>query len=233
MRAQTLFYLVLAAVLSGCAGNDIYVGDGAFLPSARMSVGLTKHEGAPTAPQSGHAIEASYHGAKGHTDQEREVGDDPLIFQGIVFAPPVDLNHDYSFRSGEVMYRWRKFFGQSQNWGLEVLGGVSHNIFYLTTTGGGASASQKFNTTGIALGVGGVWRFIPSTSLQVRLSFLGLNDREEVTANRFDVHVQHALARNLAVRAGITSWAIDVERSGNSDIRARLFGPAVALELAF
>lgn len=233
MRMRTFFYLALAAALSGCAGNDIFVSDGAFLPSARVSVGLSKHEGAPTAPQSGHAIEASYHGAKGRTEQEREVGDDPLVFQGIVFAPPVDLDHDYSFRSGEVMYRWRKFFGQSQKWGVEGLGGVSHNIFYLSTTGGGLAASQKFNTTGVALGVGGIWRFIPSTSLQVRLSFLGLSDREEVSANRLDVHVQHALARNLAVRAGITSWSIDVERSGNSDIRARLIGPAVAVELAF
>ena len=235
MRLPTFFYLLLAAAfLAGCAGNDIHVNDGAFLPSARMSVGLSKHEGAPTTPQSGHAIEGSYHGARGHTEQERETGDDNIDYQGVTFVAPVELNHDYSFRSGEIMYRWRKFFGQRQSFGVEALGGVGHNIFYLTTTAaGGLAASHKFNSTGLALAVGGIWRFQPQTSLQVRITSIGGSSKEEVSASRFDLHVVHAVSRNVAVRGGLTSWSVDVERTGNSDIRASFGGPAVALEIAF
>lgn len=221
------------ALLAGCAGNDIRVDDTALLPSARMSVGLSKHQSAPTTPQNGHAIEASYHGAKGSDKQERETGDDDLIFQGVTFVAPVELSHDYSFRSGELMYRWRRFFGQSQRFGVEALGGVGHNIFYLATAGGGLVASQKFNTTGLALGIGVIWRFRPETSLQVRLTSIGSSEKEQVRAGRFDLHVVHALARNVALRGGLTSWSVDVERTGNSDIRASFGGPAVALEVNF
>jgi len=228
----------LAAVsLAGCASgpSDIEVGDTAFIPSARVSVPIfTKPSGmAPSTPQNGHVIEASYTGAKGSDKQELESGDDDIVFGGQTFVAPVNLKHEYNFKYGEIVYRWRKFFGGSQTFGMEALGGIGHSMFYLTTTGGGGqAASHKYNTTGLALGIGGIWKFRPDTSLQVRLSGMGSGDKEDISASRFDIHVVHAIARNIAIRGGLTSWHVSIERFG-SDIDASFSGPAIALDVAF
>lgn len=238
MRMRNLLRLTpvaAIAALAGCANgpSDIRISDGAFIPSGRISVPIiSKQQAPPSTPQNGHAIEASYTGAKGSDKQELETGNDPVLFDGVTFAAPVELKHEYAFRSGELLYRWRKFFGSSQNFGVEALGGVGHNIFYLTTTGGGQAASRKYNTTGLALGVGGIWKFRPDTSLQVRFTSMGSGEKEEISASRFDLHVVHALARNVAIRGGLSSWHVSIERTG-SDIEAGFSGPAIALDIMF
>ena len=115
---------------------------------------------------------------------------------------------------------------------MEALAGVGHGILYVATTAPGQAASQKFNTTGIAVGVGGIWKFQPQTSLQVRLTAFGGEDEGITSASRLDVHVVHSLARNIALRAGLSSWGVTVNRF-QSDVKASFGGPALALEVAF
>ena len=58
-------------------------------------------------------------------------------------------------------------------------------------------------------------------------------EKEGITgASRFDVHVVHVLASNVALRAGLTNWTVSVNRF-ESDVRASFGGPAVALEINF
>ena len=151
-----------ATPLAGFAGpSDLQIGDFAAIPSARVSMSLSKPTAAPAFAQNGHAIEASWTGARGNDKQELETGDDPIIFGGQTFSPPLEVKHEYKFKYGEVLYRWRKFFGGRQVFGMEALGGVGHGIFHVASTAPGQAASQKFNTTGLALGVGGIWKFRP------------------------------------------------------------------------
>ncbi len=224
------------ALLAGCASgpSDLEISDTAFLPSGRISVpiaGAGRKE-APSTAQNGHAIEMSYYGSQGSDKQDLEAGNDPILFNGVTFNAPVELRHEYKFRYGEAVYRWRHFFGSSRKFGMEALGGVGHGIFYVSTMGGGLAASHKYNSTGLVLGLGGIWKFRPDTSLQVRISGMGGGGKEEVNASRFDLHVVHTLARNIALRGGLSSWAVSVQRFG-SDIDASFSGPAAALEISF
>ena len=225
---------LVTALLAGCSSgpSNIRINDFAAIPSARVSVSLTKPTAAPAFPQNGHAIEASYTGAKGNDKQELETGDDPVIFNGVTFPSPNNLRHEYRWKYGEVLYRWRKFFGGSQVFGMEAFGGVGHGILYLASTAPGRAASQKFNTTGLALGVGGIWKLRPATSVQLRLTVFG-GEKEGITgASRLDVHLVHVLASNVALRGGLTHWSVSVNRF-QSDVRANFGGPAVALDINF
>lgn len=232
-RFLRLAAALAAAFLGGCASGDLRINDFAFVPSGRVSMQLTKRNAAPAFAQNGHAIEASYTGAKGRDKQQLESGDDPITFNGTTFTPPVEVNHEYNFKFGELVYRWRKFFGGSQVLGMEALGGVGHGIFHVASTAPGQAAGDKFNTTGLVLGVGGIWKFYPETNLQLRLTAFG-GEKEGITsASRFDVHVVHVLASNVALRGGLTYWNVSINRAFQSDIKASFGGPAVALEVAF
>ena len=225
---------LVTALLAGCTSgtSNIRISDLAAIPSARVSVSLTRPTAAPAFPQNGHAIEASYTGAKGNDKQELESSDDPIILNGVSFPPGSNLNHEYRWKYGELLYRWRRFFGGSQVAGMEVFGGVGHGILNVASTAPGLAASRKFNTTGLALGVGGIWKLRPETSVQLRLTAFG-GEKEGITsASRFDVHLVHVLASNVALRGGLTHWSVSVNRF-ESDVRASFGGPAVALDINF
>ncbi len=100
---------------------------------------------------------------------------------------------------------------------------------------------MNLSDAGLVLGVGGIWRFQPATSLQVRLTAFGSGSTEGVTsASRFEVYVAHALARNLNVRAGLGSLSARSAReddrdsnSTNSPIRASAGGVLLGLDFVF
>jgi hypothetical protein len=240
---RTLIALA-AAFFAGSALADhraIEVTDrGTFIPSVRLGVDMAPRGEAPAVPHSGHGFELGFTGASGDASQSRTAGAPALVFGGRIFAAPVELHHDYDFRFAEVAYRYRHFFGQG-TFGIEALGGLGYAQYELTVTSAAQRASEKLSSGGLVGGFGILWKFLPQTSLQSRLTVFGSGDAEGVSAAaRLDVFVAQALGRNAALRMGLTSWGLVSSReedddfsSLNSEIRAGFSGLALQLELAF
>jgi hypothetical protein len=232
-----------AALIAGPAFADhrqIDIEDNTFIPSARIGIDIFPRGEQPSVPHSGHGIEIGFTGTSGEDSQTRTAGAPALTFGGRSFTAPTTLNYDFDFRFLEIAYRFRHFFGAG-SFGIEALGGLGFAELEVRATSGLQTASEKLQSGGLVGGFGIVWKFLPQTSLQSRITIFGSGDREGVTgAARFDVFVAQALGRHAAVRAGLTSWGLVSQRdedddfgSINSHLRAGFGGLAVGLELAF
>lgn len=240
--------IVAAALVAGPALADhreIKVDDtSTFLPSGRLGIDIAPSGAStplgPSVPHTGHGIEIGFTGTTGKDHQTRTAGAPPLVFGGQAFAAPNELNHEFDFRYLEIVYRYRHFFGAEGGFGIEGLGGLGFAEYELTITSPTQRASEKLSNGGLVAGFGIIWKFLPRTSLQSRLTVFGSGDEEGVTgAARWDLFVAQALGRHASVRAGLTSWGLASSREDddfstlNSLIRARFSGLAVGLELAF
>ena len=240
-KALVLLAAALLAAPALANHRDIEVEDNVFIPSARIGIDIAPRGEAPSVPHTGHAIEIGLSGTSGDDSQTRTAGAPPLVFGGQVFAAPTTLNYDFDFRFFELAYRYRHFFGASRTFGIEALGGLGFAELDLGVSSVTQSAREKLQSGGLVGGFGIVWKFLPQTSLQSRITIFGSGDREGVTgAARFDVFVAQALGRHAAVRVGLTSWGLASARdedddfgSFNSQIRAGFGGLALGLELAF
>ena len=233
-----------AALIAGPAFADhrqLDIEDNVFLPSARIGIDIFPRGEQPSVPHSGHGIEIGFTGTSGEDSQTRTAGAPTLFFAGQPFASPTRLNYDFDFRFLEIAYRFRHFFGASRAFGIEALGGLGFAELDLGVSDATRSAREKLQSGGLVAGFGIVWKFLPQTSLQSRITVFGSGDQEGVTgAARFDVFVAQALGRHAAVRVGLTSWGLASERdedddfsSINSHLRAGFGGVALGLELAF
>jgi hypothetical protein len=235
-----------AALIAGPAFADhrqFDIEDNTFIPSARIGIDIWPRGEQPSVPHSGHGIEIGYTGTSGEDSQTRRAGAPTLTFGGQPFAAPTTttLNYDFDFRFFELAYRFRHFFGASRAFGIEALGGLGWAELDLAVSSATQSAREKLQSGGLVAGFGIIWKFLPQTSLQSRLTLFGSGESEGVSgAGRADVYVVHALGRNAAVRAGLTSWGLVSNReeddhfsSLNSEIRARFSGISLGLDLAF
>jgi hypothetical protein len=225
---------LLAATLAGCGtGNTtIDVDDhSVFIPSARISVPLSRQQEAPSEPQNGHAIEIGYTLAKGSSSQSLGAGQASISFGGQTFNPPRELQCEFDYRHAEVHYRYRRFLDTSPNLGIEVLGGLVNSQLKLSASSPGQGASDKFASGGISGGVGAIWKFRPTTSLQTRYSAFVAG---ETRGNRTELLAVQALGANAAIRGGYTWWYVRAEPIGSgSDAAVRFRGPAVSLDVMF
>lgn len=245
MRLLTVLLAALACG-SAFAQADIEAIDrtSGIIPSLRLSFDIAGELApghGPAVPHTGHGIELGLSGGSGEDTQSLSAGDGPVVFGGRIFAPG-ELRHEFDFGFFEVAYRYRHFFGASKVFGIEAIGGIGVASIDLTVSSAAQSASQKIDNGGLVAGFGIVWKFLPATSLQSRLTLFGSGEREGVTgAARLDVHVAHALARNVALRAGLVSWGVVSQRAGedddddslNSRIRMGLSGLSLGLDVAF
>jgi len=245
---RTFAILAIAALAGAPSANaeDLEVNDtGNFVPSARLSFDIAPREGpsvtaGPSVPHTGHGIEIGFSGASVDDKQNIGVGDSPIVFGGRAFAAPAELRHEFDWRFLEIAYRYRHFFG-SGKFGIEGMGGLGFAELDLTTTSAGLSASDKLSNGGLLAAFGIVWKFLPSTSLQSRITLFRSGSTEGVTgAARLDVHVAHALGRHAAVRAGLVGWGISSLRSDdddasslNSPLRVGFSGLSLGLDVAF
>lgn len=240
---KTLVLLAAALLAAPALANhrDIEVEDNTFIPSLRIGIDIAPRGEAPSVPHTGHGIEIGLTGTSGEDGQTRTAGAPTLVFGGQAFASPTTLNYDFDFRFLEIAYRYRHFFGASRSFGIEALGGLGFAEFDLGVSSATQSAREKLQSGGLLGGFGIVWKFLPQTSLQSRITLFGSGDREGVTgAARFDLFVAQALGRHAAVRVGLTSWGLASERdddddfgSFNSYIRAGFGGLALGLDVAF
>lgn len=226
--------------------RQIEMVDGAFIPSVRGTLDIYPRtpEILPAVPHTGHAVEIGLTGtSKGQDEQERDPGEQPLTFGGQTYAAPTTIRYEFDFRYFELAYRYRHFFGASRAIGIEGIAGVGSAEMNITaSTAAGQRTSEKLQSGGVVLGGGFLWRFASQTSLQTRVTLFSSNDREGVTgALRWDVMVAHALARNVSLRGGVTTWSVFSRReddemttaSPNSRIHAGFVGPAAGLEAMF
>ena len=234
--------IVLGLVLlAGCATEttNISVSDnGVFLPSGRMSIDISPEVSNPSVPHGGHGLELGASGGRGEDRQEINTGQDPVVFGGRTFNAPAALEHDFKFRFLEAAYRYRRFLGTSQRFGIEVLGGLARAELDLTVSSPAQSAREEMESPGIVGGFGLVWKLRPTTSLQSRLSLFASGDEDGVSnAQRFEVHVAQAIGRHASLRAGYADWKVDSDRdfdtATRSPIRTRFSGFALGLDLMF
>jgi hypothetical protein len=210
-----------------------------FLPSGRLGFDIAPRVESPSVPHTGHGIEIGFTGGSGKDHQTRAAGAPTLTFAGQAFAAPSTLNYEFDFRFAEIAYRYRRFFGAG-TFGIEALGGLGYAEYDLTITSAAQRANEKLSSGGLVGGFGIIWKFLPMTSLQSRITLFGSGDREGVTgAARWDAFVAQALGRHAAVRVGLTSWGLASTRdddddfgSVNSLIRSGFSGRALGLDIA-
>jgi len=242
--AALLAVLALAGCSTGPTTSELKVTDHATaIPSARVAVDIAGAEGPRSEPHNSHAVELGLSGTRGNHKQDLAATDKPVVFGGQSFNGPQQLRSEFSFRLVELAYRYRRFFGSSGAFGVEGLGGVGYAHLGLTvaSTTTTQRATENLGNAGVVLGVGGIWRFRPTTSLQARLTAFGSGRNEGVTsASHLDLYVAQALGRNAAVRAGLASWGATSEREADdsknslkSPIRVRFQGVLLGLDLMF
>lgn len=228
-------------LLAGCVTDttDIAIRDnGVFLPSGRISIDIAPEVSAPAVPHSGHALELGAGGGRGSDKQQLVSGNDPVIFGGRTFNGPAVLEHEFRFHFLEAAYRFRRFFGTSQKFGFEALGGLAHAELDLKVSSPAQSAREEVNSGGIVGGIGLILKLRPTTSLQSRLSLFASGDEGGISdARRVEVHLAQAIGRHASLRAGFADWRVNSEReyddATRSPIRARFSGFALGLDLMF
>jgi len=235
MRSASLLAVLGATVLAACAAgpasNDFDFEDHAFIPSVRVSGNISSDRSSPSEPQDGHAIEFGLTGMRG---SDSVSSDKPLTYGGETFAPQ-ELRGEFDARSVELAYRYRAFFGRSQAFGIELLGGAGYTELGLTISGAAQRASRNFSNSGLVGAFGVIWRFRPATSLQGRYSIF---DSGGIEGYRFDLYVAQALTRNALVRVGFTDWQLGVEGdqippSAPPSIGVRSSGPSLGFDFAY
>jgi len=231
---------LVGLTLAGCGTTaipttTIDISDrGAFQPSLRVGWNISKVPGAPSDPQSSHGIEIGAMRTSGDDTQDLATGQSPVIFGGTTFNPAQTLRHETDLTYYEVTYRFRRFFGDG-SFGIEALAGLAQAILDLTVSSATQRASESLSTTGFQFGVGGIWRLRPGTSLQARYTWFGSSKYyEDTTVSSLEFSAAQALGHNLVVRGGYAYTKVYSERVDFfSDIKVKLSGPTLRLELQF
>jgi hypothetical protein len=245
MLAIRIFVILASAALSGCVccgsftGTDVSITDReAFVPSGRLSIDIGRGRvDAPAVPHTGHSLELGLSGTSGEDVQNVSAGEPPVRVANRSFTGPAELHHEYDWTFAEVAYRYRKFFG-SGAFGIEALGGIARAQLDLTTSSATQRASDKIDNYGPVGGFGIVWKIRPTTSLQSRFSlFVATGDEADFEVERLDLYVAQSLGRNVALRAGWSSWRVEIDRffsfGLDSGIRASFSGFALGLDVGF
>jgi hypothetical protein len=249
---SSLIALRLAAplALGGCgclycterpASNIDFSDNSVVIPSINVAVDLKgdSRQGGSAKLRSSHALELGLTGAHGEGHDSLPAGEHPVAFGGTTFTAPQDLRYDFKFSFAQLAYRYRAGLGSG---GAEVLAGVGVPSLGLRVSGTTQTAYERLTTPGLVLGLGGFWRFRPSTSLEGRFSLFDSEQNSGVTyAIRRDLRLVHALGRNVSAHIGLSSWNVrsvrdsadwsgDTGGATSSEIRIRFWGPAIGLD---
>jgi len=220
MKALRFAVLALFAPCAALANqtDDVEATGGSVIPSLGVSIDVVGRSSVRDHTPFSHAIDMGFAYAHATHKQDRDPGDQPVIFGGTTFlAANGDIDWTSNVQFAHIGYRPRYWFGGS-NFALEGVIGVGWAGVGLKGQAGTLAATERFSATGLALGVGGIWRFLPATSLQLRYLGIYPGKKEGVTsAARFDLSVAHAIAKNLQVRGGLGLLGVYSAREDKDD----------------
>ena len=235
-----VFRFAVLALLAPCAAfanttDDVNAGGGAVIGNVGMSIDIVGNSSLQNHTGSSHAIDMGFSYARAKRTQDREVGDQRVVFGGTTFFGAAgDIEWTSNIRLAHIGYRPRFWFGQS-NFALEgVIGAGWAGLGLKGVAANGQSASERMSNGGIVLGVGGIWRFAQKTSLNLRLLGFGSGKDEGVTsASRWDLTVTHALGKNMQLRGGlgILSAHSARENADSSIVKSPIFASGAGLLL--
>lgn len=205
-----VFRFAVLALLAPCAAfanttDDAAAGGGAIIGNVGLSIDIVGTSSLQNHTGSSHAIDMGFSYAKAKRTQDREVGDQPVVFGGTIFPGAAgDIEWTSNIRLAHIGYRPRFWFGQS-NFAIEgVIGAGWAGLGLKGVADNGQTASEQLSNGGGVLGLGGIWRFASATALQLRFLQFISGDKEGVTtASRGDITVTHALGKNFQVRGGL------------------------------
>ena len=226
MRVALFAVLLLAAASAAARDTSLNVDDTSVVPTLRIDIGPAS--AAPAQPHGGVHLELGYSNASGDSTQDLAAGE-RVSMGGVPVFGPRQISNSATLRQLDVLVRWRT---GSDPWLFELLGGLSA-VHYEFNAG---VVSNSGTPMAAVLGVGGLWRLRPETSLQARyLLGTGVSSyTEEVRLNRLELAVVQTLAKNFAVRAGYTTWDVTVSPTEpNSELHMRFRGPMLGLDIAF
>lgn len=219
MKTALLAVLVLAASGSAAArDSSLNVDDTSVVPALRVEINSS----------GSFAFEGAFSTASGDSKQDVGVGE-RVSMGGIPAFGPRQLSNEATLRQLDAFVRWRT---APNPWALELLGGLSF-VHYEFNAG---IVSNSGTPTAAVLGVGGLWRMRPQTSLHARyLLGRGISSyTEDVNLDRLELAIVQTLSKNFAVRLGYTVWDVTVAPSEpNSELHMRFRGPMLGLDISF
>ena len=240
-----LFRIALIALLAPCAAlanrtDDVQAGGGAVIGNVGMSIDFAGDSTLRNHTGSSHAIDLGFSYAKAKRKQDRDSGDQPIIFGGTVFpGSQGDIEWTSNIQLAHVGYRPRWWFGQS-DFAIDAVIGAGWAGLGLKGEVNGIGASERFSNAGGVIGLGGMWRFASNTALQLRfLQFIGGKKEGVTTASRGDVSVTHALGKNFQIRGGLgflTAYSARENADDNllkSPVRAGGIGLLLGVDFVF
>jgi len=239
LRVAALALIAPCAALANVT-DDVEAGGGAVIGNIGMSIDIVGDSTLRRHTPSSHAIDLGFSYAKAKRTQDREAGDQPVVFGGTVFpGAQGDIEWTSNIQLAHIGYRPRFWFGQS-DWAIEGVIGAGWAGLGLKGEANGISASERLSSGGGVFGLGGIWRFASNTALQLRyLQFIS-GDKEGVTsASRGDISVTHALGKNFQIRGGLgwlTAYSAreDAEDTNlKSPIRAGGLGLLLGVDFVF
>jgi len=242
MKAIRIAALALLAPSAAFANttDDVQAVGGAVIGNVGMSIDVVGNSTLRNHTPSSHAIDAGFSYAKAKRTQDREAGDQDVVFGGTPFGGGQgDIEWTSNIQLAHVGYRPRFWFGQS-DFAIEGVIGAGWAGLGLKGEATGVSASERLSSGGGVIGLGGIWRFASNTALQLRFLQFISGDKEGVTsASRGDISVTHALGKNFQIRGGLgwlTAYSAreDAEDTNlKSPIRAGGFGLLLGVDLVF
>src|SRR5262245_32470608 len=120
-RALRFAALTLMAPCAALANStdDVQAGGGAVIGNVGMSIDVVGNATLRNHTGSSHAIDLGFSYAKAKRTQDREVGDQPVVFGGTTFlGAQGDIEWTSNIQLAHVGYRPRFWFGQS-DWAIE------------------------------------------------------------------------------------------------------------------
>ena len=222
-------FALSSLVLAGCipSGTTIEIHDkNAFTPNVRLSLGQ------PGEVRAGGAFELGVAQSRGRGTQFIPAGESSSLGPETFYGPR-EISSEARATIVEAAGRMRNFSPEGKV-GFELLGGLGYASYDFAMASGNRRVADGTSALGVVAGVGVIWRVLPSTSVHGRFSiFSSTGVTEESGVERWEIALAQAIGHHLALRAGYASWDVKSTRTGLSDVRARLAGPALGVELNF
>lgn len=225
----TLFVtLLLAAASAAARDTSLNVDDQSLLATMRMEV-APPSDVPPGQPHGGFALELGFSTGGGSSNQGVGGGQNVTV-GGATLPGPFQISNVATLRQLDALIRWRNT--TEQPWMVEVLGGLSAVNYEFKTS----LANHSGTPNAAVLGVGGLWRVRPQTTLHARyLVGKGVSSyTEDVSLDRLELSVVQSISRHFSARLGYAVWDTVVTPSEpSSELHTRLRGPMFGFDLAF